>query len=168
MNHKVRCLFAQEITSLTVYRFKQYTAPATTISTATSGSGGTISGSQSAATVVKVTRGAYSWGALVWRSGWFLCFLSSSSLLGWHRTRRRRRVWALVQSLRRECKMLSLQVLLLGLSFPFLFSFYVRHAGSSSRENSASPTDCSYFEGTTASYTLNFYFPAKAERSLFF
>ena len=59
-NHKVRCLFAQGITSLTVYRFKQYTAPATTISTATSGSGGTISGSQSAATVVKVTRGAYS------------------------------------------------------------------------------------------------------------
>lgn len=63
--------------------------------------------------------------------------------------------------------MLSLQVLLLRLSFPFLFSFYVRHAGSSSRENSASPTDCSYFEGTTASYTPTFYFPAKAERSLF-
>lgn len=40
----------------------------------------------------------YSWGALVWRSGWFLCFLSSSSLLGWHRTRKRRGVWAPVQS----------------------------------------------------------------------
>lgn len=105
-----RRLFTQGINSLTVYRFKQCTASATNQSTATCGSGGTVSGSQSAAGAVKATRGAYSWGALVWRSGWFLCFLSSSSLLGWRRTRRRRGIWAPVQSLRRTCKAWSLCV----------------------------------------------------------
>ena len=138
--HKIRCLFTRGITSLTVYRFKQYAAPATSRSTATCCSGGTVSGSRSAAAVIKATRGAYSWGALVWRSGWFLCFLSLSSLLGWHRKFRRRGAWAPVQSPRRAYKTSSLRVLLLRLNYPFLFSFYVCHAGSCSRENSTSPT----------------------------